>query len=363
MVTFFHRRDGLVPEVGALTSSSGSSNHGIVKSSVSPMAAIGVLSVSWHIMFLTFDEREAMIRAIDENTITDAVIEQMSQTADERLKEIMNIAVRHLHSFAREANLAPDEWIEGIRFLTATGHMCTEYRQEFILLSDTLGLSSLVNSLHDKRSIQESTKSSLLGPFYRKDSPVLQLGDSIAENCAGEKIGVYGRVIDRNEHGIAKASIEVWQPDDEGYYDLQKQDPSQMELRGRFYTDEDGRYHFRTIKPVGYKIPMDGPVGEMVRAQGRHGWRPAHIHFLVSAPQYREAITALYMADDEHIDSDTVFGANESLITLPKANDLSSPFSALPSLHFDFTLASADAATSGRVGADPSEIVQRAEAH
>ena len=303
------------------------------------------------------------IRAIDEFTITDAVIEQMSPTSNERLKEIMDAVVRHLHALAREVNLTPDEWIEGIRFLTATGHACTEYRQEFILLSDTLGLSSLVNSLHDKRSIQESTKSSLLGPFYRKDSPVMQLGQSIAEGCPGEKIGVYGRVLDREGRGIANASIEVWQPDDEGFYDLQKQDPSQMELRGRFLTDGDGRYHFGTIKPIGYKIPMDGPVGDMVRAQGRHGWRPAHIHFLVSAPQYREAITALYMADDEHIGSDTVFGASESLTTLPKANDPASPFRGMPSIHFDFTLASTEAASSGRVGADPSEIVRKADAH
>ena len=137
-----------------------------------------------------------MIRAIDELTITDAVIGQMASTKSERLKEIMNAAVRHLHAFAREVNLAPDEWIEGIKFLTATGHACTEYRQEFILLSDTLGLSSLVNSLHDRRTIHESTKSSLLGPFYRQDSPKFELGQSIAENCSGEQIGVYGRNFD-----------------------------------------------------------------------------------------------------------------------------------------------------------------------
>ncbi len=301
-----------------------------------------------------------MVRAIDENTITEAVIDQMAGTQDKRVLEIMSAAVRHLHAFAREVNLTPDEWIAGIRFLTATGHACTEYRQEFILLSDTLGLSSLVNSLNDKRSIQETTKSSLLGPFYRQDSPTLQLGQSIAENCPGEKIGVFGRVKDATGNPIPHASIEVWQPDDEGFYDLQKQDPSQMELRGRFFTDEDGRYHFRTIKPVGYKIPMDGPVGDMVRAQGRHGWRPAHIHFLVGAAGYREAITALYMADDEHIDSDTVFGANESLITEPRVNDPESPFGALPGIHFDFTLASAKDAGSGRVGADPSQILQKA---
>jgi hydroxyquinol 1,2-dioxygenase len=305
-----------------------------------------------------------MLRTIDELTITDAVIEQMANTKNERLREIMNAAVRHLHAFAREVNLTPDEWIEGIKFLTATGHACTEYRQEFILLSDTLGLSSLVNSLHDRRTIQESTKSSLLGPFYRQDSPAFELGQSIAENCTGEQIGVYGRVIDAQGRPVAHASIEVWQPDENGFYDLQKQDPNEMELRGRFFSDESGRYHFRTIKPRGYKIPMDGPVGDLVRAQGRHGWRPAHIHFLVGAPGYREVITALYMAGDEHIDSDTVFGATDALITDPKPGNPDSPFGALPSIHFDFSLVAAQDALSGRVGADPSQILSKpAEAH
>jgi protocatechuate 3,4-dioxygenase beta subunit len=300
-----------------------------------------------------------MIRAIDENTITDAVVEQMATTKDERLKELMEAAVRHLHAFAREVNLTPDEWIAGVKFLTATGHACSEYRQEFILLSDTLGLSSLVNSLNDRRSIQESTKSSLLGPFYRQDSPAFELGHSIAENCGGEEIGVYGRVTGTNGRPIAQASIEVWQPDENGFYDLQKQDPSEMELRGRFHSDGQGRYHFRTIKPTGYKIPMDGPVGDLVRAQGRHGWRPAHIHFLIGAAGHREAITALYMADDEHIDSDTVFGANESLITEPKANNPESPFGTLRSIRFDFTLAAAQDALSGRVGADPAQLIAK----
>jgi protocatechuate 3,4-dioxygenase beta subunit len=215
-----------------------------------------------------------MIRAIDEYTITGAVIDQMAGTKNERLKEIMEAAVRLLHAFAREVNLTPDEWIQGIRFLTATGHACTEYRQEFILLSDTLGLSSLVNSLHDRRSIQEATKSSLLGPFYRQDSPTFELGQSIADNCAGETIGVYGRVTDANGRPIAHASIEVWQPDENGFYDLQKQDPSEMELRGRFFSDEAGLYHFRTIKPRGYKIPMDGPVATWsARRDGMAGAR------------------------------------------------------------------------------------------
>jgi protocatechuate 3,4-dioxygenase beta subunit len=300
------------------------------------------------------------MRKIDQNTITDAAIEQMATTKDERLKQIMNAAVKHLHAFAREVDLTPDEWLEGVKFLTATGQACTPFRQEFILLSDTLGLSSLINSLHDNRAIQESTKSSLLGPFYRQDSPVLELGQSIAPKGSGQEIGIYGRVTDSGGEGIPHASIEIWQPDESGLYDLQKHDPSQMELRGRFFTDEDGRYHLRTIKPLGYMIPMDGPVGDMIRAQGRHGYRPAHIHFLIGAPEYREVITALYMAGDDHIESDTVFGVTDSLVSDPKANDPESPFGALPSIRFDFKLAQAQDALSGRVGADPSQITKKA---
>jgi len=300
-----------------------------------------------------------MIRAIDENTITDAAIEQMATTKNERFKQIMNAAVRHLHAFAREVDLSPDEWLEGIKFLTATGQACTPFRQEFILLSDTLGLSSLINSLHDKRAIQESTKSSLLGPFYRQDSPMMELGQTIAPKMPGQEIGIYGRVTNAAGEGIPHASIEIWQPDENGFYDLQKHDPSEMELRGRYITDEDGRYHLRTIKPLGYMIPMDGPVGDMIRAQGRHGYRPAHIHFLVGAPEHREVITALYMAGDDHIDSDTVFGVTDSLVADPKPNDPESPFGALPSIRFDFTLAAAKDGLSGRVGADPSQITTK----
>jgi hydroxyquinol 1,2-dioxygenase len=298
--------------------------------------------------------------AIDENTITDAAIEQMSSTQNPRLKQIMAAAVRHLHAFAREVDLTPEEWIEGIKFLTATGQMCTAYRQEFILLSDTLGLSSLINSLHDRRAVEAGTKSSLLGPFYRRDSPTFELGQSIATKAQGLEIGIYGQITDSKGTGISNASIEIWQPDDEGYYDLQKHDPKEMDLRGRFFTDADGRFHLRTICPTGYMIPMDGPVGDMIRAQGRHGYRPAHIHFLIGAPGYREIVTALYMAGDDHIESDTVFGVTESLVAEPKKNDPDSPFPDLPSIRYDFTLAAARDAHSGRVGADPSQIVSNA---
>jgi protocatechuate 3,4-dioxygenase beta subunit len=300
------------------------------------------------------------MRTIDENTITEAALEQMASTPDPRLKEIMAALTRHLHNFAREVDLTPDEWLDGIKFLTAVGQKCTPFRQEFILLSDTLGLSSLVNALHDRRAAEASTKSSVLGPFYRQDSPVLKLGDSIVTKPTnGLHVCLYGRVYDAAGKGVPNATVQVWQPDETGNYDLQKDDPSEMDLRGTFRTDADGRFYLRTIAPLGYMIPMDGPVGDMIRAQKRHGHRPAHIHFIIDAPGYREVVTALYLQGDEHIDSDTVFGVTASLVTDINRNDPGSPIPNLPSIKFDFQLPAAAAYGSGRVGADPSQIVRK----
>jgi len=302
--------------------------------------------------------------AIDEKTITDAALEQMSTTRDPRLKQVMECLVKHLHAFAREIDLTPEEWIEGIKFLTAVGQKCTPYRQEFILLSDTLGMSSLVNALHDRRATEAGTKTSLLGPFYRQDSPQRKLGESIAADPKGKEICIYGRVTDSAGQPIPNASVQIWQTDDEGVYDLQRNDPSVMDLRGWYHGDAAGNYNLRTVRPLGYMIPMDGPVGDMIRAQGRHGYRPAHIHFLIGAPGYRELVTALYLKTDEHIDSDTVFGVTETLVTETAANDPASPFPKLPSIRFDFKLAKAtEVDASGRVGADPSQITKSAVSH
>ncbi len=296
---------------------------------------------------------------IDENTITDVALAQMSSTPDARLKEIMSALVRHLHAFAREVDLTPEEWLEGIKFLTAVGQTCTPYRQEFILLSDTLGLSSLINTLHDRRAVEDGTKTSLLGPFYRQAAPERNLGDLIADKTEGPKICIYGRVLNTAGEGIPGGTVQIWQTDDNGVYDLQRQDPSLMDLRATFHADSEGRYYLRTLRPLGYMIPMDGPVGDMIRAQRRHGYRPAHIHFMIGAPGYRELVTALYLRSDDHIDSDTVFGVTDSLVTETMVNDPASPFQDLPSIRFDFTLAAADAkAESGRVGADPSQILK-----
>lgn len=298
------------------------------------------------------------MKAIDYKTITEVALEQMAATPDPRLKQIMASLVRHLHDFARDVDLSPGEWIKGIEFLTAVGKKCTPARQEFILLSDTLGLSSLVNALHDKRALESGTKTSLLGPFYRNDSPHRQLGDSITDKASGKEIVLFGAVTDTAGTPIPNASVEIWQPDDEGVYDMQR-DENAIDLRGHFYTGNDGLYYCRAVTPLGYMIPMDGPVGNMIRAQHRHGYRPAHIHFLVGAEGCRELVTALYLADDDHIDSDTVFGVTESLITSVREDNDKCPIPGMPSIEFNFQLAAATPSDmKGRVGADPKEIVR-----
>jgi catechol 1,2-dioxygenase/hydroxyquinol 1,2-dioxygenase len=298
------------------------------------------------------------MKAINHNTITEVALEQMASTPNPRLKQVMASLVHHLHDFAREVDLTPEEWIGGIEFLTAVGKKCTPARQEFILLSDTLGLSSLVNALHDKRSLESGTRSSLLGPFYRNDSPNRELGESITENAAGKEIVLFGTVTNNAGESIARASVEIWQPDAEGIYDMQR-DEDTMDLRGHFYTNADGMYYCKAVAPLGYMIPMDGPVGDMIRAQHRHGYRPAHIHFLVGAEGYRELVTALYLAGDEHLDSDTVFGVTKSLITSVKEHNGECPIPGMPSIEFNFQLAVATPTDmQGRVGADPKQIVR-----
>lgn len=299
------------------------------------------------------------MKVINEITITDAALAQMSGTTNPRFKEIMASLVRHLHDFTRDVDLTPEEWLEAIRFLTAVGQKCTAHRQEFVLLSDTLGLSSLVNALHDKRATEAATKSSLLGPFYRHDAPLMKLGDSIIFKSKGTEIVFYGQVVDAAGKGIPNALIQIWEPDETGNYDLQNHDPSEMDLRGCFSADEQGRYYFRGLCPTGYMIPMDGPVGDMIRAQHRHGYRPAHIHFVIGAPGYRELVTALYIAGDDHIDSDTVFGVSESLIVSVNRKDPASPLPHLASIKYDFRLAAAGHEMSGRVGADPAQIASK----
>ncbi len=299
-----------------------------------------------------------MQQDLDEFTVTTAVIEQMSRTPNPRLKQVMESLVKHLHDFARDVDLTPEEWLYGIAFVTEIGKACTPSRQETILLSDTLGLSALVNALHAKKNLTKATDPSLLGPFYRAAAPKLELGDSIAAT-PGEapEILFYGQIKDSNGHGIPHAMLTVWQTDAEGFYDMQLHGEEQMDHRASFVADAQGRFHFRSVRPLGYYIPLDGPVGNMIRAQQRHGCRPAHTHFLIAAPGHAELVTSLYFGDDQYIGTDTVFGVSSSLIIEPKT-DANSPLPTLPSVHYDFTLSPASAEGGGRVGADPSQLVK-----
>jgi hydroxyquinol 1,2-dioxygenase len=294
-------------------------------------------------------------------TITQAVLDQMATTPNPRLKEIMASAVKHLHAFAKDVNLTPAEWIKGIAFMTQVGKICTPARQEFILLSDTLGLSALVNGLHDETAMEEGTNTSLLGPFYRETTPNLAAGSQIARNAdASTEIVLYGYVSDVNGKPLSGATVSLWQTSASGLYDIQE-DPTSVDYRGIFTTDAKGLFILRTVKPLGYSIPMDGPVGEMITAQRRHGMRPAHIHFLVGAPGYRELVTALYLRDDPHLADDVVFGSSGDLAVDINPQDKECPIPGLPSIRFDMRLSretEADRA-GGRVGADPAAILKQ----
>jgi hydroxyquinol 1,2-dioxygenase len=300
------------------------------------------------------------MKELTPETITQAVLDQMASTPDPRLKQIMASAVKHLHAFAKDVNLTPAEWIKGIAFMTQVGKICTPARQEFILLSDTLGLSALVNGLHDETAMEEGTHTSLLGPFYRDASPPMAAGTQIARNAAPEtEIALYGYVSDVNGKPLSGATVSLWQTSASGLYDIQE-DPSAIDYRGVFTTDAKGLFVLRTVKPLGYSIPMDGPVGAMVKAQKRHGMRPAHIHFLVAAPGYRELVTALYLRDDPHLADDVVFGSSGDLAVDIK-KDPECPIPGLPSIRFDMRLSRETAAdrAGGRVGADPSAILKQ----
>jgi hydroxyquinol 1,2-dioxygenase len=294
-------------------------------------------------------------------TITQAVLDQMASTPNPRMKEIMASAVKHLHAFAKDVNLTPAEWLKGIAFMTQVGKICTPARQEFILLSDTLGLSALVNGLHDETAMEEGTNTSLLGPFYRETTPSLAAGTQIAKHVdPGTEIVLYGRVTDVHGKPLAGATVSLWQTSASGLYDIQE-DPTSVDYRGIFTTDAKGLFVLRTVKPLGYSIPMDGPVGEMITAQRRHGMRPAHIHFLVGAPGYRELVTALYLRDDPHLADDVVFGSSGDLAVDINPKDSECPIAGMPSIRFDMRLSretEADRA-GGRVGADPSAILKQ----
>lgn len=251
-----------------------------------------------------------------EGQLTDEVVHRIQATPDARLREVMTALVHHLHAFATQVRLTDDEWLAGVRFLTATGHITDDVRQEFILLSDTLGLSSLVDIINHSDVDTLATEPTILGPFYVPESPWREFGASIVEyEDGGEAALLRGTVRDEDGTGIPGAVVDIWQNAATGFYAVQQPGVQPAtNLRGRFRTDDDGRYEVRTVRPVPYPIPDDGPVGKLLQATGRHQWRAAHVHVKASAEGFVPLTTHVFDRRSDYLDSDTVFGVKDSLI-------------------------------------------------
>jgi hydroxyquinol 1,2-dioxygenase len=255
-------------------------------------------------------KRGAPMRPAD---ITSAAERSFCQCDHERLRAVMRCLVRHLHAFVQEVELTEEEWRAGIAALTETGRITDERRQEFILWSDVLGLSMLVDALaHAKPA--GATESTVLGPFWVEGSPLRAYGEAIFERATGEPAWVYGRVLDLDGRPIAGAELDVWQNDSNLLYGVQDPEAPEAHLRGRFRTRADGSYAFVGVRPVAYPIPADGPVGRLLAATGRHPWRPAHLHMIVSAPGYETLTTHFFDGASDYLDSDAVFAVKPSLI-------------------------------------------------
>ncbi|MFE9021047.1 intradiol ring-cleavage dioxygenase [Streptomyces sp. NPDC007808] len=249
-----------------------------------------------------------------DRTVTDEVVDSLRGSADPRLRELLTGLVRHLHAFAREARLTQQEWERAIGFLTATGQACTDTRQEFILLSDVLGLSMLVETINNRQG-PGATESTVLGPFHMTESPVRELGANIDLVGGGEPCVVSGRVLSRDGGPLPGAVVDVWQADGNGFYDVQQ--PGVQPAgngRGLFTADDEGRFWFRTCVPSPYPIPTDGPVGGLLRATGRHPYRPAHVHFIASAEGHAPVTTHIFVAGSDYLDSDAVFAVKPRLV-------------------------------------------------
>ena len=253
------------------------------------------------------------MRNLTEQNLTEAVLAKLEGATDARFKQVMTSLVKHLHAFVREVQLTEQEWATGIQFLTATGQKCDDKRQEFILLSDTLGVSMLVDAINHRKP-SGATESTVLGPFYVAGAPELPIGSDIAEGVEGEPTYFSGHVLSPDGNPVAGATLDLWSTDGEGWYDVQLADAKGMRARGKIKTDTQGRYAFWTVKPVSYPIPTDGPVGKMLLLMGRHPYRPAHTHMIISAPGYEPVTTHVFVEGDKYIDSDAVFGVKNSLV-------------------------------------------------
>jgi protocatechuate 3,4-dioxygenase beta subunit len=245
----------------------------------------------------------------------EAVIARMDRAGvDPRLHQVVASLVKHLHAFIKDVEPTNEEWMQGIKFLTETGQMCNDWRQEFILLSDTLGVSMLVETVNNRKP-SGATEATVLGPFYVEGAPHLEHGANISLDGKGEPMVVRGRVTDIEGRPIAGALLDVWQANEDGFYDVQQKGVQpHMNLRGVFATNADGRYWFRSAKPNYYPVPDDGPVGKVLKALKRHPYRPAHVHFIVSAKGFAPITTHIFTPDSPYLDSDAVFGVKESLI-------------------------------------------------
>nr|WP_072346891.1 dioxygenase [Devosia enhydra] len=249
------------------------------------------------------------------NPLTRQVVASFEAAPDPRLRQVMQSLVMHLHAFAEDVQLTMSEWEAAIGFLTQTGQKCDDKRQEFILLSDTLGLSMLVDAINHKTT-GGVTETTVLGPFYVPPLAETPSGSDIAGDTEGTPLHVVAQVTSPDGAPVADAWVDVWQADDDGYYDVQK--PGQTEnLRARFRTDAEGRVSFWSIVPTSYPIPTDGPVGRMLGAVGRHPYRPAHVHFMIGKDGYETLVTHLFMAGDAYLHSDAVFGVKDELIVTP----------------------------------------------
>lgn len=254
------------------------------------------------------------MRNLTADNITDAVIEQFSGCDDTRLKTLLNSLVTHLHAFIRDVEPTETEWEKAIDVLTRTGQMCDDQRQEFILLSDTMGVTMLVDAINHRVTNPEVSESTVLGPFYLPNPPLAEQGQAIDGDVGGEPLFVEGHVRDGHGKPLAGVIIDVWQSDGEGFYDVQKELEG-ASLRARLTTDDQGRYSFWTVTPSAYPIPSDGPVGQMLEATGRHPYRPAHVHFMLMAEGFETLVTQVFAEGDDYLDSDAVFGVKDSLIT------------------------------------------------
>jgi hydroxyquinol 1,2-dioxygenase len=253
-------------------------------------------------------------RNLADEDLTKAVLSTFEHCQSPRIQQVMQSLISHLHAFVNDVQLTEDEWSKGIEFLTRTGHITDDKRQEFILLSDVLGVSMLVIGLNHKSS-GKATASTVFGPFFVEGSPPFENGDDLANGAAGEPCFLHGRVLSTTGEPIPNALIEIWQADEHGFYDVQQKESSQVYGRGHLSSGAEGQYFFWSVKPSAYPIPDDGPVGELLAAANRSSMRPAHVHFMIKAPGYKSLITHVFKDGDRYLDSDAVFGVRSELVT------------------------------------------------